>query len=102
MGFPNGAGKWLQGGSRRTELVERLHGLLRGSGAPISGAREPFDMIYDIFASIILGYISYEDALGVAPEGDGRGLVRKMFASATAWVDSIPSDGGQATIIVPW
>ena len=37
-----------------------------------------------------------------APEGDGRGLVRKMFASAKSWVDSIPSDGTRATIVSPW
>jgi len=101
-GFSEGAAHWLMKPITRRDLISRLHGHLRATLALLSGATDVFDMVYDVFGSIILGHLTLDSALGVARDEEQKELVQRMFESAQAWVDSIPSDGTQATIVKPW
>jgi hypothetical protein len=84
------------------DLIARLHAWLVQHEAPISNARDQFDMLYDLFASIVLGDLTREQALELAQGDREKELVERMFRAAQGWVDSIPSDGTQATIVRPW
>jgi hypothetical protein len=89
----------------RLELVKKLLELLNQNKQqyPISNAEVTFDAIYDIFASIALNHLTEEDALSVAKESpEQQKLIKQMFKFCKAWVDSIPSDNTQVTILEPW
>ena len=70
--------------------------------APISGSDDYTDGINDIFASIVLGDLSKDDALKIADGEDEKSLVNSMFDFCDKWVASIPSDNSKVTIAVPW
>lgn len=84
------------------DLIARLHAWLVQHEAPVSNTWEQFDMLYDLFASIVLGDITRDQALAVAEGDHEKTLVERMFRGAQDWVNSIPSDGTQATVVYPW
>ena len=96
-----GPGGWIRA-QKALGLIVRLHAWLVQHEAPVSNARDQFDMLYDLFASIVLGDITRDQALELAVGDHEKTLVKRMFRGAQRWVDSIPSDGTQATVVYPW
>ena len=100
----SGSGQWIaeRGKEFRANLVNSLMEYLMRNGAPVSGAEDSFDKIYDILASIVLGDLDKEDALDIAEGEEEKTLVNSMFQACEEWVKSIPSDSSRLSVIQPW
>ncbi len=101
-GYPNGAGHWVQEKKYRKNLILKVHNYLSKKGASVSKANQPFDMVYDIFASLIIGDISENEIMQLAETPEEQSLAKEIIEFSENWVNSVPSDVGQVTVVKPW
>jgi len=118
-GYPEGSGEWiLEDHDVKEPVVKWIHLALKAKKAPASEAGEEFDKIYDIFASIILGDISFEEANKIFEFSDKqrrttneedleinkkqKELVKKMFDFCDEWVNDIPSNSSVPVLLKLW
>jgi hypothetical protein len=114
-GYPGGAGEWIR---LNEPVVNWIHLVLKVKNAPASKTDQQFDKIYDIFASIILGDISFKEASSVLELSDKqrkeaseealeinrkqKELIKKMFDFSDQWVKNIPSDISRPVLLDLW
>jgi hypothetical protein len=104
LGFRQGSGLWIKQAPHRLPLILRIHALLKRDYPHVFEVSDEgeaqFDKIYDLFAAIILGYLTYEEAAALANSPEEYELIDQLFAASQDWVDSIPN--GVPTVIKPW
>jgi hypothetical protein len=102
-GYNYGA-SWLKEDRSRERSVVAVHNYLKRIGAPITGSTEPIDDLYDLFASIILGDITFDEIDDLIEDNliENVESIKEIFDFCVEWVNSIPSDNTKATVIEPW
>lgn len=85
----------------RINLIQNILSYLV-ENSPISSSYDHMDAISDIYASIVLGDLTREDALDLAESKEELELIGPMFDICDNWVASIPSDSSKVTIVKPW
>ena len=106
LGYPRGAGKWIEDNPWVGRMILKVHGYLVRKKVAIKKADMQFDMIYDIFASIILNDITWDEIKRAIVQGQ-IGLVEveadtmeQIFNFCNEWVAQIPA--GEPTVIKSW
>jgi len=103
--------KWISEMRGARFTISVIHNFLKEENAPVSKAKDMFDKTYDVFASIILGDISYKEAIGLFDKppysndeeaSEAVQLVKRMFAFADDWVDKIPPISTRETLLTLW
>lgn len=107
LGFRHGSKGWYEERRFRGRLIRDLHKTLDSSIFQVEDELESkFDKVYDVFAAIVLEYLTEGEAMSIAERGppddveDREELVRDMFRAAHEWMDSIKP--GVPTPVRPW
>ena len=72
-------------------LIERIHNVLPKNMFPVQSYNAN-DMINDVFTSIILEYLKFEDAISFAETPEEKKFIQDIFDFSTKWANSIPYD----------
>jgi hypothetical protein len=81
-------------------MIVTVHNYLANNKRPVSKADMVFDMLYDIFASIILKDLTREDIQKMPNLSKQQiKILNEIFTFADNWVASIPADNTKVTVL---
>ncbi len=101
--FYEGAQGWLTNTQGADRMLMIVHNYLVKNNRPVTKANILFDMIYDVFASIILKDLTREDIERMPNLNDEQKIIlNEIFDFCERWIASIPSDNTQVTVLDLW